>query len=62
MAVTPNEKKIWDVLPADKTPIFCDEIALMTGLSISDTLCAMTLLELRGVVVQSSGKRFARAK
>ena len=37
---------------------FVDEIALACRISISEALSSLTMLELKGVVEQMSGKRF----
>lgn len=52
-----QEKIILDVLHPEGS--FVDEIALACRLSISEALSSLTMLELKGVVRQLSGKRFA---
>lgn len=52
-----DERHIIDVLQHEGS--FVDEIALACRLPISNTLAALTMLELKGLVRQLSGKRFA---
>lgn len=52
-----DEKYIMEVLHREGS--FVDEIALACRLPISNTLAALTMLELKGLVRQMSGKRFA---
>ncbi len=52
-----DERHIISVL--HKEGSFVDEIALACRLPISNTLAALTMLELKGLVRQMSGKRFA---
>lgn len=53
-----EEKAVYEVLHQEGS--FIDEIALTTRLAIPETLVALTMLELKGLVRQMSGKRFAR--
>lgn len=52
-----TESRVLSVLTEEGR--FIDEIAKDSGLTISETLAAVTLLELKGKVKQFSGKRFA---
>ncbi len=56
-SLTPVEREIASVLHKDGS--FVDEIALACRISISEALSSLTMLELKGVVRQLSGKRFA---
>ena len=51
------EKDILAVLAADGS--FVDEIAMACRISVSEALSSLTMLELKGLVRQFSGKRFA---
>lgn len=51
------EKDILDALAPDGS--FVDEIALVCRIPVSEALSTLTLLELKGLVRQFSGKRFA---
>ena len=53
-----EEEAVYEVLHQEGS--FIDEIALATRLAIPETLVALTMLELKGLVRQMSGKRFAR--
>ena len=55
-ALSPVEQEILSVLHDDGS--FVDEIALACRISISEALSSLTMLELKGVVQQLSGKRF----
>lgn len=55
--VTPVEQTVLDVLHVDGS--FVDEIAAAARLSVSEALTALTMLELKGLIRQLSGKRFA---
>ena len=55
--VTPLERAVLDVLSGDGS--FVDEIAAAARMSISEALSSLTMLELKGLVRQLSGKRFA---
>ncbi len=57
MMLSEREQAILDVLHPEGS--FVDEIALVCRLSISEALSSLTMLELKGVVRQLSGKRFA---
>ncbi|HIJ64450.1 MAG TPA: DNA-protecting protein DprA [Candidatus Hydrogenedentes bacterium] len=52
-----REKDVLSVLSPDGS--FVDEIAMACRISVSEALSALTLLELKGLVRQFSGKRFA---
>ncbi len=52
-----QEKAILEILHPEGS--FVDEIALACRLSISEALSSLTMLELKGMVRQLSGKRFA---
>lgn len=54
---SPTEKKVLGALSPEGSHI--DSIAASCRLSVSETLSALTLLELKGLVRQFSGKRFA---
>lgn len=54
-----EEKAVYEVLHEGGS--FIDEIALATRLAVPETLVALTMLELKGLARQMSGKRFARA-
>ncbi|HNR36405.1 MAG TPA: hypothetical protein PKO36_14580, partial [Candidatus Hydrogenedentes bacterium] len=56
---SPVEKDILAALSPNGS--FVDEIAAACRISISEALSTLTMLELRGLVRQFSGKRFARA-
>jgi len=53
----PKERQVLDVLDANGS--YVDEIAEACQLSVSDALSTLTVLELKGLVRQFSGKRFA---
>ncbi len=55
--ITDLEKQVLSVLSPDGS--FVDEIAQACRVSVSDTLSSLTILELKGLVRQFSGKRFA---
>jgi DNA processing protein len=52
-----TERRVLDVLQADGAHV--DEIATASRLSIAEALSSLTMLELKGLVRQFSGKRFA---
>lgn len=54
---TPVEKKVLSMLSPNGS--FVDEIATACRISISEALSSLTILELKGLVRQFSGKRFA---
>lgn len=54
--VTPLERAVLDVLSSDGS--FVDEIAAAARMSVSEALSSLTMLELKGLVRQLSGKRF----
>ncbi len=56
--VTESEREVLAVLSADGS--FVDEIAAACRVSIAEALSTLTFLELKGLVRQFSGKRFAR--
>ena len=56
-ALTPAERTVYETLSPEGA--YVDEIALACRLSISEALSSLTLLELKGLVKQLSGKRFA---
>ncbi|HNR30723.1 MAG TPA: DNA-processing protein DprA [Candidatus Hydrogenedentes bacterium] len=56
-SVTPSEQAILEVLSPDGS--FVDEIAMASRLSVAEALSSLTILELKGLVRQFSGKRFA---
>jgi len=58
-AISPMEKDVLGVLSPDGS--FVDEIALACRISVSEALSSLTMLELKGLVRQFSGKRFAPA-
>tara|TARA_R110001592_G_scaffold110237_10_gene306409 strand:+ start:599 stop:1741 length:1143 start_codon:yes stop_codon:yes gene_type:complete len=53
-----TEEVVLDVLHSEGS--FVDEIAAAGRVSVSEALSALTMLELKGLVQQFSGKRFAR--
>ncbi len=53
----PKERQVLNVL--DPNGSYVDEIAAACRLSVSDALSTLTLLEIKGLVRQFSGKRFA---
>jgi len=55
--VSEVEKDVLSVLSPDGS--FVDEIALACRISVSEALSSLTMLELKGLVRQFSGKRFA---
>src|SRR5690606_38352723 len=55
--VSDHERRVLEVLHSDGS--FVDDIAQACRVSISEALSALTLLELKGMVRQFSGKRFA---
>lgn len=57
-ALTSPENDVLSVLAPNGS--FVDEIAMATRLPISEALSTLTVLELKGLVRQFSGKRFAR--
>ncbi len=56
VAVTPTERDILSVLHSDGS--YVDEIALACRIPLSEALGSLTMLELKGLVQQFSGKRF----
>jgi DNA processing protein len=57
VAVNDQEKTVLGMLSRDGS--FVDEIALACRLSVSEALSTLTMLELKGLVRQFAGKRFA---
>ena len=55
--VTTLERAVLDVLHSDGS--FVEEIAAAARMSVSEALSSLTMLELKGLVRQMSGKRFA---
>jgi DNA processing protein len=55
--VSQMEQEVLEVLSEDGS--FVDEIALACRISVSEALSSLTMLELKGLVRQFSGKRFA---
>ncbi|HEX73138.1 MAG TPA: DNA-protecting protein DprA [Candidatus Hydrogenedentes bacterium] len=55
--ISPTEKDVLSVLSPDGS--FVDEIAMACRISVSEALSSLTMLELKGLVRQFSGKRFA---
>lgn len=55
--LTSAEKAVLEVLSQDGS--FVDEIAMASRLSVAEALSSLTVLELKGLVRQFSGKRFA---
>ena len=55
--ISPTEKDVLSVLSSDGS--FVDEIAMACRISVSEALSSLTMLELKGLVRQFSGKRFA---
>lgn len=55
--ITPAEHAVLEVLHRDGS--FVDEIAAASRLSVSEALTSLTMLELKGLIRQLSGKRFA---
>ncbi|MFP4193019.1 MAG: hypothetical protein ACLFU6_13230 [Candidatus Hydrogenedentota bacterium] len=53
----PEERKVLEALAADGS--YVDEIAEVCRIPVSEALSTLTLLELKGLVRQFSGKRFA---
>lgn len=56
-ALSRTEKEVVSVLSPEGS--FVDEIAAACGISVSEALSSLTILELKGLVRQFSGKRFA---
>lgn len=56
-SVSPTEQDVLSVLSPDGS--FVDEIAMACRISVSEALSSLTMLELKGLVRQFSGKRFA---
>ncbi len=56
-ALSPEEKGVLSVLASEGS--YVDEIAMACRVSISEALSALTMLEMKGLVRQYSGKRFA---
>lgn len=56
MNLSPTEQAILSVLTAD--PQHIDDIAAACKLKLSEALCGITLLELKGQARQHRGKRF----
>ncbi len=54
--LSPIEKDVYESLGGDGS--YVDEIALVCRISVSEALSSLTLLELKGLVRQLSGKRF----
>lgn len=57
VSVSPQEKDILSALSPEGS--FVDEIAMACRIPISEALSSLTLLEMKGLVRQFSGKRFA---
>jgi DNA processing protein len=55
--LTPQEQRVLSVLSNDGS--FVDEIAQATRISVAEALSTLTMLELKGLARQFSGKRFA---
>jgi predicted Rossmann fold nucleotide-binding protein DprA/Smf involved in DNA uptake len=55
--VSTQEKDVLSVLAPEGS--FVDEIAMACRISVSEALASLTMLELKGLVRQFSGKRFA---
>lgn len=55
--VTPLERAVLEVLSSEGS--FVDEIAAAARMSVSEALSSLTMLELKGLVRQLSGKRFS---
>jgi len=58
LSLSKEEQAVYDVLHQEGS--FVDEIALATRLAVPEILVSLTMLEMKGVVRQMSGKRFAR--
>lgn len=56
-SVSSSERSVLDALSPDGS--FVDEIAAVCRVSVAEALSALTMLELKGLVRQFSGKRFA---
>ncbi len=56
-ALAPTEKEVLSVLSPDGSCV--DEIAMACRIPVSEALSSLTMLELKGLVRQFSGKRFA---
>ncbi len=56
-SVRQDQRAVLDVLSNDGS--FVDEIAAAARMSVSEALSSLTMLELKGLVRQFSGKRFA---
>jgi len=56
-SATPSERDVLSVLSPDGS--FVDEIAAACRIPVSEALSSLTMLELKGLVRQFSGKRFA---
>lgn len=58
LSLSREEQAVYDVLHQEGS--FVDEIALATRLAVPEVLVSLTMLEMKGVIRQMSGKRFAR--
>lgn len=57
VSLSTEEKAVLAVLAPEGS--FVDEIAMASRLSVAEALSSLTILELKGLVRQFSGKRFA---
>ena len=53
-----NCKAIFDLLNAEKQPLTADRITELSGMSASDVLTALTILEIKGAILSLPGGRF----
>ncbi|MCX8065915.1 MAG: DNA-processing protein DprA [Candidatus Hydrogenedentes bacterium] len=57
--ISPQEQKILSVLSPNGS--YVDEVALSCNIPVSEALSLLTMMEMKGLVTQFSGKRFAKA-
>lgn len=56
--LAPNEKLVYDCM--DYEPITIDEIIEKINLNIQDTSCALTMLEVQGLIQKMSGQKYSK--
>ena len=56
--LAPNEKLVYDCM--DYEPITIDEIIEKINLNIQDVSCALTMLEVQGLIQKMSGQKYAK--
>lgn len=55
-ALTPDEKKICDILTVD--PVYLDDLSRQSGLAVSRCSEMLLILELKGLIHRMEGNRF----